>query len=147
MKRSLLIALLAACLLAACSGGAAAPATQPAPAAPIATNTPAPEAKVPSNIPVMEGATDLNVTQSDISYVVKGKLEDVMSYFDKEMTARGWKEQEKPAVISDFGRMYFQDQTHQVSILLNASPTLNQVVVRMTLVTLNIVESTPTAKP
>ncbi len=147
MKRSLLIALLAAYLLAACSGGAAAPATQPAPAAPIATNTPAPEAKVPSNIPVMEGATDLNVTQSDISYVVKGKLEDVMSYFDKEMTARGWKEQEKPAVISDFGRMYFQDQTHQVSILLNASPTLNQVVVRMTLVTLNIVESTPTAKP
>ncbi len=144
MKRIVWAVLLGVCLVVACSP--AAPASQPAaaPAAAGPTDTPAPPVQVPANIPVMEGATDLQVNQSDITYVVKSSLKDAMDYFGKEMPARGWKEQEKPAVISDFGRMYFEDPTHQVSILLNASPTINQVVVRMTLITLNVVEGTPT---
>ncbi len=150
MNKLLYIVLLLIVLLAACSSGtpAAQPTTAPSvPVAPVATTTPAPKANVPDNIPILDGATDLQVTQSDISYVVKGALKDVMDTFDKQMLAKGWKEQEKPAVISDFGRMYYADPTHQVSILLNASPTLNQVVVRMSLITLNVVESTPTPKP
>ncbi len=111
------------------------------------TATPRPEAKVPDNIPIPDGATDLKVSQSDISYVLKGSLKDTMDNLDKQMVAKGWKEQEQPSVITDFGRMYYQDPAHQVSILLNASPTLNQVVVRMTLITLNVFESTPTPKP
>ncbi len=147
MKNLLFILLFAVCLLAACSSSAAPqPASQPPsqPAAPVDTPTPRPQVQVPSNIPVMDSATDLKVTQSNISYVVKGSLKDVMAYFDKEMTARGWKEQEPASVITDFGRMYYEDPTHQVSILLNASPTINQVVVQMTLMTLNVVEGTPT---
>ncbi len=146
MSKLLCALLLGVSLLVAC-GPSAAPQPAVAPAAAGPTGTPVPPVQVPANIPVMEGATDLQVKQSGITYVDKSSMKDAMDYFGKEMPARGWKEQEKAAVISDFGRMYFEDPTHQVSILFNASPTINQVVIRMTLMTLNVVEGTATPKP
>ncbi len=91
----------------------------------------------------MPGATDLNVSESDISYVVKSNLEGVISFYQKEMVVKGWKEQEKPSILGDFGRMYFASSDQQVSLLLNYSPSLNQVVVRITIITLRVLEPTP----
>jgi hypothetical protein len=148
---------LMAVVLAACSPGGAQPA-QPAqqPAAPstdsgnviVVTNTPTPAPKVPDTIAIMPGATDVNVTDSDVSYVIKSSLDNAISFYQKEMAAKGWKEQEKPSIIGDFGRMYFSTSNQQVSMLLNASPSLNQVVIRMTIVKLSsVMEGTATPKP
>ena len=155
-KRVFCTVVLLAVVLAACSpGGGGVQPAQPAASSAgdgntiviVVTNTSTPEPQVPANIPIMPGATDLNVTQSDISYVIKSDLNNVIAFYEKEMLAKGWKEQDKPAVIGDFGRMYFSDPEHQVSMLLNYSPSLNQVVIRMNLITLNVVEGTATPKP
>jgi hypothetical protein len=154
-KRVFCTVVLLAVALAACSpGGGGAQPAQPAPSSAgggvvviVVTNTPTPEPQAPANVPIMPGATDLNVTQSDISFVIKSDLNGVIAFYEKEMLAKGWKEQEKPGIIGDFGRMYFADPEHQVSLLLNYSPSLNQVVIRMNLITLNVVEGTATPKP
>jgi hypothetical protein len=156
MDKRVFCTVLLATALAACSpGGGGVQPAQPAASSAgggntvviVVTNTPTPEPQAPANVPIMPGATDLNVTQSDISYVIKSDLNSVMAYYEKEMLAKGWKEQDKPSVIGDFGRMYFSDPEHQVSMLLNYSPSLNQVVIRMSLITLNVVEDTATPKP
>jgi hypothetical protein len=148
---------LVAIFLAACSptgGGGDSPAQPAQPAAAtesgpviVVTSTPTPSAQVPANIPIMPGATELKVSESDISYVVKSDLQSVIDFYEKEMLAKGWKEQEKPSIIADFGRMNFDRSDRQVSLLLNASPSLNQVVIRMSLIYLNVVEKTATPKP
>ena len=155
-KRILVAIIPVLVFLVACSsaGGGGQPAQPAQPAAPtesgsviVVTSTPLPPAQVPANIAIMPGATDLKVSESDISYVVKSDMQGVMDFYQKEMTARGWKEQEKPSSIGDFGRMYFSTSDQQVSLLLNASPSLNQVVIRMSLIYLNVVEKTATPKP
>ena len=135
-------------------GGGSQPAQPAQPAAAtesgsviVVTSTPTPPAQVPADIPVMPGATELKVSESDISYVIKSDLQGVMDFYQKEMLARGWREQEKPSIIADFGRMNFDTSDQQVSLLLNASPSLNQVVIRMSLIYLNVVEETATPKP
>lgn len=141
------LVILFAVALVACSSGSSPQPVQPAGEGGggviVVTSTPTPAPQVPDNIAIMPGATDLNVSESDISYVVKSKLEDVISFYQKEMVAKGWKEQEKPSVIGDFGRMYFASSDQQVSLLLNSSPSLNQVVVRISIITLRVVEPTP----
>jgi len=100
-------------VLAACSsggGGGGAQPAEPAPAGPtippgaqvvVVTATATPQAAVPDNIAVMPGATDLNVSEADISYVIKSDLNGVIAFYQKEMAAKGWKEQEKPSIIGD----------------------------------------------
>jgi hypothetical protein len=150
-KLFLCFALTILVFLAACSSGGGAQPVLPTSSSDnsgsvviVVTNTPTPSPQVPANIPIMPGATDMNVSESDISYVIKSDLNGVIAFYEKEMIAKGWKEQEKPSVIGDFGRMYFEDPSNQVSLLLNSSPSLNQVVIRMTLVHLTVVEDTPT---
>lgn len=135
-------------LLMACSSGAGTPAPggSSAPLVPsgpvqVVTSTATATAAVPANIPIMPGATDLRVSESDIYFVIKSDLQGVIDYYEKEMPARGWKEQDKSPIIGDFGRLYFSDPEHQVSMQLTSSPTLNQVVIRMSLIYLNVVET------
>ncbi len=155
-KHALSVLVLVLVFLSACSsaGSAAQPAQPAQPAAPtesgpviVVTSTPTPPAQVPTNIPIMPGATDLNINDSDISYVIKSDLQGVISFYQKEMIAKGWNEQEKPSIIGDFGRMYFDTHDQQASLLLNASPSLNQVVIRMSLIHLTVVEASATPKP
>ena len=137
-------------MLAACSpagGGGAQPVQPAAPSGGgnviVVTNTPTPSPQVPANIPIMPGATDLNVSEADISYVIKSDLNGVISFYQQEMAAKGWREQEKPSIIGDFGRMFYATPEQQASFILNASPSLNQVVIRISLIYLKVVEATP----
>jgi len=134
---------LLALALAACSAspatsntGGGGPAV--APGTPQATSTP------PANIPIMPGATDIDISESAINFVIKSDLQNVIDFYEKELSARGWKEDEKPSVIATFGRMNFSKADLQLSMVLNASPALNQVVVRMTIIYLNVFQATPT---
>lgn len=130
--------------LSACT----APSTvQPtAPAQPVALPTAMPTATpvpVPQNIPIMPNATELQVTESDISFFVKADLNKVIEFYSKEMLAKGWREQEKPSALGNFGRMYFATENQQVSFFLTYSEPLNQVQVRMTIISLNVANPTP----
>ncbi len=142
-------------ILTACSSGAApaAPSTggQPSSGVPAQSNAPAvtqgpPTATpaVPSDIPIMSGATDMNVNESQLSYIVKNSLQNVMDYYGKEMPAKGWKEQEPPSILGSFGRMYYSNPNHQASFWLTYSEANNQVIVRINLISLNVFAATPT---
>lgn len=131
-------------MLTACSAGGG--ASQPTPAAPSAPSIAPPTATavpVPSNIPIMPGATELRVTESDIAFIVKADLNKVIEFYSKEMPAKGWREQEKPSALGNFGRMYFATADQQVSFFLTYSEPLNQVQVRLTIISLNVANPTP----
>lgn len=144
MKIKILVALVLVLTLSACAQTGTpqptAPAQQGVPptAAPTATAVP-----VPQNIPIMPGATELRVTESDISFFVKADLNKVIEFYSKEMLAKGWREQEKPSALGNFGRMYFATENQQVSFFLTYSEPLNQVQVRMTIISLNVANPTP----
>ena len=147
MKRVFLALVWGVLLLSACSSGSG--ASQPASSAPGAPQNPAPTVPptpapiVPDNIPIMSGATDMNVTESSISYYSKANLQQVMDFYSKEMIAQGWREQEQPAILGTFGRMYFATPQQQVSFMLMYSEPLTQVQVRMTIIFLNAANPTP----
>ncbi len=157
MRRNLVVScvVLLAVAVAACSpaggggggGGGAAPATNSGEKVIVVTNTPTPGPQVPENVPIMPGATDLNVTGSDVSYVIKSDMQGVMDFYQKELAAKGWTQQEKPSVLGDFGRLYYKTPDYQLSIMLNASPSLNQVVIRISRMHLTVFEGSPTPKP
>jgi hypothetical protein len=144
MKKILLAFVLMVVLSACASTGAQPPATitasQTVQLTAVPTATPVP---VPSNIPIMPNATDLRVTESDIAFFVKSDLNKVIEFYSKEMPARGWREQEKPSALGNFGRMYFATENQQVSFFLTYSEPLNQVQVRMTIINLNVANPTP----
>jgi hypothetical protein len=146
MKQRSFALVLFVVLLTACSSGGA---SQPSAAAPAAPQNPAPTVPptpapiVPDNIPIMSSATDLNVTESSISYYIKANLQQVMDFYSKEMIAKGWREQEQPAILGTFGRMYFATPQERVSLLLMYSEPLNQVQVRLTIIGLNIANPAP----
>ncbi|MBM3129070.1 MAG: hypothetical protein FJ009_10675 [Chloroflexi bacterium] len=147
MKKLFFALVLFLVVLSACSSGApsqpasSAPAAPPAaPEPPKATATPVP---VPSNIPIMQGATELKVTEADITYIVKSDLNKVIEFYSKEMPAKGWREQEKPTALGLFGRMYYATPDQQASFFLTYSEPLNQVQVRLTIMSLNVANPTP----
>jgi hypothetical protein len=150
-RKVLVMLVLFAVVLSACSPGGGGGAQPPAPAGGgnviVVTSTPTPGPQVPDNIPIMPGATDLNVTQSDISFVVKSDMQGVIDFYQKGLVAKGWKEQEKSSVLGDFGRMNYSAPDTQLSFLLSASQSLNQVVVRMSIIHLNVREATAMSKP
>ncbi len=142
-------------VLTACSSGPApaAPSSggQPSSGAPAQSNAPAatqapPTATpaVPSDIPIMDGATDMNVNESQLSYVVKNSLQNVMDFYSKQMLSKGWKEQEPPSILGVFGRMYYSNPNHQASLWLTYSEANNQVIVRINIISLNVFAATPT---
>jgi len=133
-------------VLSACSSGAPSQPSSSAPAAPSAPPAVPPTATavpVPSNIPIMPGATELRVTEADIAFIVKADLNKVIEFYSKEMPAKGWREQEKPSALGSFGRMYFATADQQVSFFLTYSEPLNQVQVRLTIISLNVANPTP----
>ncbi len=143
------LAILFLVLLAACGGPA--PTATPPPASSggnqpnvVSTAQPTPTLSVPSDILIMPGATDLNVNAAAISYVVKSDLQGVIDFYEKGMPAKGWTQTEKPSILGTFGRANYANPGHQVSLLLSYSEPLNQVVVRMNIVTLNVFQATPT---
>ena len=149
MKRTMM---LCACIvfltlaLTACGSATVAPAPpRTSSGGPSAANaTPKAVPTAPANIPIMPGATDLDVSESSISYVIKSDLQKVIAFYEKELIAKGWKEDEKPSIIGFLGRMNFSNPDHQLSMILNYSETLNQVVIRMSIIYLNVVQPTPT---
>ncbi len=152
MTRKLFFGMIAVLIaLTACSSGAAPAAPpssgQPNPVsnAPAATQAP-PTATpaVPADIPIMSGATDMNVNESQLSYIVKNTLQEVMDFYGKQMIAQGWKEQEPASILGAFGRMYYAKPDHQASFMLTYSEANNQVIVRINMITLNVFSGTPT---
>lgn len=146
MKKILVALVVFAIALSACSSSAPSqPSSAPnapssAPAAPQPTAT---AVAVPSNIPIMPGATELRVTEADIAFIVKSDLNKVIEFYTQEMLAKGWREQEKPSALGAFGRMYFATPDQQVSFFLTYSEPLQQVQVRMTIISLNVANPTP----
>jgi hypothetical protein len=133
--------------LSACSSSAPSQPASSAPAAPQGTPEPpkatATSVAVPANIPIMPGATELQVTEADIVYIVKSDLTKVIEFYSKEMPAKGWREQEKPTALGLFGRMYYATADQQASFFLTYSEPLNQVQVRLTIMSLNVANPTP----
>lgn len=147
MKRVFVLLVLVGLLVTACASGGG--ATQPTSVVSQSQNPPEPPkptpttVPLPDDIPVMTGATDLQVNESDIYYIIKASLNNVVDFYNKEMVAKGWREQEKPSVLGSFGRMYFAKPDKQVSFLLTYSEVLNQVQVRITIIGLNVANPTP----
>jgi hypothetical protein len=142
MKTVFFSFILFALLLTACSSSAPSQPAASAPAAPPTAPPTATAVAVPSNIPIMPGATELRVTEADIVYIIKSDLNKVIEFYGKEMPAKGWREQEKPSALGTFGRMYFATPDQQVSFFLTYSEPLNQVQVRMTMMSLNVANPT-----
>ncbi len=156
MVRRLILGLIVLLLvLTACSSGTApaAPSTggQPNSSGNTQPNAPAPTQgpptatpAVPDDIPIMKGATDMNVNEAQLSYIVKDSLQNVMDYYGKEMPTKGWKVQEPPSILGSFGRMFYSNPNHQASFMLTYSEANNQVIVRIYLITLNVFAASPT---
>ncbi len=145
MKQVFVLLILVAFLMTACASGGG----QPTSVAPQSQNTPEPPkptpttVPLPDDIPVMPGATDLQVNESDIYFIIKATLTNVVDFYNKAMIDKGWREQEKPSVLGSFGRLYFAKPDKQVSFLLTYSEVLNQVQVRITIIGLNVANPTP----
>jgi glucose/arabinose dehydrogenase len=93
----------------------------------------APETEIPLDVPIMEGAEELLVQESvgSVTYVMNDtEIEQVVEFYQTELTARGW-EARTTSAIGMMATLVYEKEGNRVSVSLQANTFAKTVNVRL----------------